>query len=72
MDITYLFIASAIVAALGLTLGALFYAARTGNLSDLQAGSVVIFAERESIGPATEAFLGTPGMFRSIPQTARR
>ncbi len=66
MDITtYLFIASAIVAALGLALGALFYAARTANLSNFEAGSAVIFDEREPIGQPTDAFPGTPGVFRS-------
>ncbi|MBS0659388.1 MAG: cbb3-type cytochrome oxidase assembly protein [Verrucomicrobia bacterium] len=59
---TYTFIAVAIGAAVVFALFAFYYAARTGQLQNLEEGSKVIFDEKEPVGQPTDAFPGAqPG-----------
>ncbi len=56
MDITYIFIAGTILAAIVLALGAFYYAARDGQFRRLEEGARVIFDEEEPIGQRTDSF----------------
>lgn len=68
-DPTYIFIGASIAVAILAALAAFRYAAKNGQLSDLQEGSKVIFDQDEPIGQPTDAFPGSrPGQ---VPSRAR-
>jgi len=56
---TYTFIAVAIAAAIVAALAAFYYAARNGQLKNLEEGSKIIFDEQEPIGQPTDSFPGS-------------
>ena len=52
----YLLLAAGLVFFGGTTLAAFYWAARTGQFRELEAGSRVIFDDDEPVGTATDAF----------------
>ena len=64
-DPTYTFIGISIAVAVAAALAAFYYAARHGQLQNLENGSKIIFDDQEPIGQATDAFPGAqPGASR--------
>lgn len=52
----YILLVAGLVFFAGTTLAAFYWAARTGQFRNLEAGSKVIFDEDEPVGTATDAF----------------